>query len=86
MDQVIPIIQAIMNGVKSPVKAGVGALIALFLYFFVLVQKGQLRARKADSEKDEQKGETNTELENTNAEASTSVRDRLNRKEQPKQT
>lgn len=77
MDQMILVIQAILNGVKSPTKAAGGAIIALFMYFFILVQKGELRARKAETEKEEQKAETNTELENANAKADASVQDRL---------
>jgi hypothetical protein len=80
MDQMILVIQAILNGVKSPVKSAIGAVIALFMYFFILVQKGELRARKAESEKEDQKTETNTELENANAEADASVQDRLRRR------
>jgi C4-dicarboxylate-specific signal transduction histidine kinase len=80
MDQiksVIDVIQAIMNGVKSPIKAAIGGLVALFLYFFIMVQSGKLRARKAEAEKEEQKDETNIDLENRNAEADRNVRDRL---------
>lgn len=81
MGQITDVIKAIINGVNSPIKAGVGAVIGLFLYFFILVQKGVLRDNKAESEKNDQKAEDNTKIENTNSEADTSVRDRLkNRK------
>ena len=51
MGEIIPVIQAILNGVKSPIKAGVGALLALFLYLFVLIQKGNFRDKKAEADK-----------------------------------
>lgn len=78
--QIKEVIDAILKGIDSPIKAGVGAILALFLYFFILVQKGQLRAKKAESEKNEQKGESNTDLENSNAEGEGSVRDKLKRR------
>lgn len=77
MGEIVSVIQAIIKGVKSPVNAGIGALIALFMYFFILVQKGELRERAAEQDKEDQKKETNTDLENSNAEADDSVRDRL---------
>jgi predicted PurR-regulated permease PerM len=77
MGEIVSVIQAILKGVKSPVNAGIGALIALFMYFFILVQKGELRERAAEQDKEDQKKETNTDLENSNAEADDSVRDRL---------
>ena len=77
MGEIIKIIKAISDGIKSPVKAGIGAAFALFFYFFILVQRGGFRTKKSDQEKDEQKDELNTELENSNAEAEASVRDRL---------
>ena len=84
MGEIITVIQTIFKGVKDPVKAGVGAVLALFLYFFILAQKGILRERAAEQDKEDQKGETNTELENTNAEADGSVRDRLEQRKKAK--
>jgi hypothetical protein len=81
MGEIISVVQAILKGVKNPVVSAGGAVLALFMYFFILVQKGELRERKAEQEKEDQKGETNTDLENSNADADGSVRDRLeNRK------
>jgi hypothetical protein len=77
MGEIIPVIQAIIKGIKSPYQAAAGAVAALLFYFFVLAQKGELRDRKAESEKDEQKGESNTQIENTNAQAEGDVRDQL---------
>ena len=85
MGQVISIIQTIINGIKSPIKAGMGAAFALFVYFFVLIQKGEFRERKSEEEKDEQKGESNTDLENSNSEADSSIRDRLSRRNTTRQ-
>lgn len=80
MGEIIPVIQAILNGVNSPVKASIGALLALLLYFFILVQKGVLRDKKAETEKNDQKGESNADLENSNAEGDRSARDELERR------
>ena len=80
MDQIKPlmdIIQAIISGVKSPIKAGFGAAIALFLYFFILVKKGDFREKKSEREKEDQKDESNIDLENSNAEAEREIRDIL---------
>lgn len=81
MGEIIPVIQAILNGAKSPIKAGVGALLALLFYFFVMVQKGVLRDKKAESEKNDQKGESNIDLEDKNSEADTKIRDRLEQRD-----
>lgn len=81
MGEIINVLQAIMNGIKSPTKAAAGAIIALFMYFFILVQKGAIRERKAENEKNDQKAEDNSKIEVKNSEADSSVRDRLqNRK------
>lgn len=80
MGEITGVIQAIFNGVKSPVKAGIGALLALFLYLFFSVQKGKFRAKKAESEKEDQKGESNVDLENSSAEGDSDIRDRMNRR------
>ena len=77
MDQIVEIIQTIMKGAQSPWKAALGSIMALFLYFFVMFQKGRFRSQKADSEKNDQKNESNIELENNNANSEASVRDRL---------
>ena len=82
MDQIISVIQAILSGVKSPFKAGIGALLALFFWIFISVSKGKFRDAKADAEKDEQKVESNNDLENSNAEGEDSVRDQLERRNQ----
>lgn len=81
MGQITDVLQAIINGVKSPTKAALGAIIALFMYFFILVQKGVIRDTKAENEKNDQKAEDNSQIENENSKADSSVRDRLqNRK------
>lgn len=77
MGEIISVLQAITNGIKSPIKSAVGALFALLLYFFILVQKGVLRERKAEEEKNEQKAEDNIKIENENSNADSNVRDRL---------
>lgn len=82
MDQIkylLDIIKVIMNGIKSPIKAGLGAFFALFLYLFISIKKGDFRDKKSEREKEDQKDETNTDLENSNAQADSSIRSRLKR-------
>ena len=86
MKTLLDLIQVIMKSIKSPVASIGAALAGLLLYFYVLVSKGRFRDRKADQEKDEQKGESNTTLENSNAEGEDSVRDQLERRTTVKDT
>lgn len=82
MDQIksiLDFIKVITNGIKSPVKSALGAFFALFLYLFISIKKGDFRDKKSEREKEDQKDETNTDLENSNAQADTSVRNRLKR-------
>lgn len=80
MGEIINVIQAIMKAIDKPWQAIAASISALFLYILVLVQKGKFRDEKAETEKNEQKAEDNSTLENTNAEADSSVRDRLQRR------
>lgn len=80
MKTLLDLIQVVMKSIKSPIASAGAALAGILLYFFVLVSKGKLRDRKADAEKDEQKGESTATIENSNAEGDGSVRDRLERR------